>query len=173
MMDERSKVDGVDLDQPAAADTLKSAATDVKHALQDAASNLTTTAKEQTGALKDKALSAIGDAQGKAAEQAKTAASTLRDTANGLDGDLPWMGTALTKAADGLDHLTSALASGDLNDALDAVKGFAKRQPAVFLGLSVALGFAIARVGKTAIETVQPPVQPTSNGVGLTTGVGG
>lgn len=170
-MDERSKNDGVDVGQPEATDKLKTAATDVKQTIQDAASSLKATAKQQTDAIKDQALTALGDAQGKAAEQARTAASTLRDTASGLDGDLPWMGTALNKTADGLDYLTSALASGDVNDALDAVKGFAKRQPAVFLGLSVALGFAIARIGKTAIETVQPSTQPASNGVDLTTSV--
>ena len=36
-------------------------------------------------------------------------------------------------------------APGDLN-------AFARRNPALFLGASVALGFALARVGKTAIE---------------------
>mgnify|MGYP000512920717 CR=1 FL=1 len=33
---------------------------------------------------------------------------------------------------------------------------FAKRQPAIFLGASVALGFALARIGKTAIEEAAP-----------------
>ena len=32
------------------------------------------------------------------------------------------------------------------------LNAFARRNPAIFLGASVALGFALARVGKTAIE---------------------
>jgi hypothetical protein len=35
---------------------------------------------------------------------------------------------------------------------MDDLNGFARRQPALFLGASLALGFALARVGKTAIE---------------------
>lgn len=167
-MDERTKVDGVKSADNTAADKLKAAASDVQQVVRDAASDLKAAAKDQTGAIKEKALSAIGDVQTKAADQARTAASTLRDTAAGLDGDLPWMGTALNKTADGLDNLTSAFATGDLNDALEAVKGFARRQPALFLGLSVAAGFAIARVGKTALETVQPPAQASNGAVSST-----
>jgi hypothetical protein len=120
------------------------AVSDVKHAAKDAAA-----------AIKDKAMATAEGVQAKAADQARTAAHTLRDTANGLDGDLPWMKTALNKTADGFDHLTSALNRGDVGQCLNAVTEFARRQPALFLGLSVAAGFALARVGKTAIEEVQ------------------
>jgi hypothetical protein len=117
---------------------------DVKHAAKDAAAT-----------LKDKAMETAEGVQAKAADQARTAANTLRDTANHLDGELPWMKSALNRTADGFDHLTSALNRGDVGQCLNAVTDFARRQPALFLGLSVAAGFALARVGKTAIEEVQ------------------
>jgi len=129
---------------------------DVKQAARNAATSVKDAVKEQTGALKDKAMGAMDEAQAKAAEQTRTAASTLRDTADGLNGELPWMKTALNKTADGFEHLTNALQRGDINTSLKAVGDFARRQPALFLGLSVGLGFALARVGKTAMEGFEP-----------------
>ena len=132
-------------------DTAREASAGIKDALRDASHT-----------LKDKARGAMDDAQTKAAEQSRTAANTLRDTAQGLDGELPWMKTALNKTADGFDHLTTALNRGDVNQAVNAVSDFARRQPALFMGLSVAAGFALARVGKTAIEEIHPPAREPS-----------
>lgn len=137
------------------ADTLQKAQNDQKQTAAKVVSDVKTAAHDQAGALKEKALSAVGDVQDKAASQARSAAAALRDTAAGLEGELPWMRKALDKTADGLEGLTVALASGDINDALETVKGFARRQPALFLGLSIAAGFALARVGKTAVEQAQ------------------
>jgi hypothetical protein len=117
---------------------------DVKHAVKDAAGTVTEKAKE-----------AAEEAQARATEQARSAANTLRDTADRLEGDLPWLDAGLRKAADGLESLTAGLNKGNLQQAVDTVSDFARRQPAAFLGLSVALGFTLARVGKTAVEEVQ------------------
>jgi hypothetical protein len=134
--------------------TAREAATTVKDSLRDT-----------SHALKDKAMGVMGDAQAKAADQSRTAANTLRSTANNLDGELPWMKTALNKTADGFEHLTSALNKGDVNQVMSAVGDFARRQPALFMGLSVAAGFALARVGKTALESSgdspSTPADPT------------
>ncbi|RYG39013.1 MAG: hypothetical protein EON93_00855 [Burkholderiales bacterium] len=158
-MDEHLK--GPDAAAPAE-DKLKAAASDAKHAIQDTASAIAAAAKEQTGALKDKANSAIAGAQEKAAEQGRSAAHTLRDAASGMQTELPWVGMLLNKTAEGVEGLTSALSTGNPNDAMEAVKDFARRQPALFLGLSVAAGFALSRIGKTAIESAQPNVSPAS-----------
>lgn len=138
-----------------ARDSAETAMTDVKQAARDAASTLKHAVKDETDTVRHKAMGLIGDAQTKAADQTRTAATKLRDTANGLDGEVPWMKTALEKTADGFERLNSALGSGDVNELFDTVKDFAKRQPALFLGLSVAAGFALARVGKTAVEGSQ------------------
>jgi len=112
--------------------------------------------REISERVKTQARGVMDDAQTKAAEQSRTAAHTLREAAGGLNGELPWMKTALNKTADGFEHLTSALNRGDVGQALGAVQDFARRQPALFMGLSVAAGFALARVGKTALDQVKP-----------------
>jgi gas vesicle protein len=138
-------------------DRAKSAAettlSDVKQVARDTASALKTTVKDEGEAVKQKAMQAVSDAQTKAADQARTAANTLRDTANRLDGDLPWMNTALNKTADGLERVTNTLNTGDMKQTVHALTQFARNHPALFLGLSVAAGFALARVGKTAMES--------------------
>ncbi|HEX5005876.1 MAG TPA: hypothetical protein VFV70_02115 [Hyphomonadaceae bacterium] len=129
-----------------------SAFTDVKQAARDVASDLKSAVKEEAGTMKEKAMNLVGDAQTKAADEARTAANTLRDTANRLDGELPWMNTALNKTADGLERVTNTLNTGDMKQTVDALTQFARSHPALFLGLSVAAGFALARVGKSAME---------------------
>jgi len=128
----------------------------VKDTARDAVAGVKDGVREIGERVKTQARGVMDDAQNKAADQAKTAAHTLREAAGGLNGDLPWMKTALNKTADGFEHLTTALNRGDVGQALSAVQDFARRQPALFMGLSVAAGFALARVGKTAIEDLQP-----------------
>jgi hypothetical protein len=137
----------------------------IKDAARDAKGTVSDTFAAAKDAAKDKVMGAMDTAQTKAADQARTASATLRDTADRLDGELPWMKTALSRTADGFDHLTTALNRGDLGQALNGVSDFARRQPALFIGLSVAAGFALARVGKTALEGVQPAPQPRTDGV--------
>jgi hypothetical protein len=131
-----------------------------RSAAGDAVSEVKHVAKDAAATIKDKARETAQGVQERAVDETRTAANTLRDTASGLNGDLPWMKTALNKTADGFEHLSGALNRGDVGQCLNAVTDFARRQPALFLGLSVAAGFALARVGKTAIEEIQEH-QPT------------
>jgi hypothetical protein len=141
------------------------ALTNAKQAARDAASTLKSTVRAEAGAVKEKAMDLVGDAQTKAADQARTAANTLRDTANRLEGELPWMNTALNKTADGLERVTNTLNTGDIKQTIDALNQFARNHPALFLGLSVAAGFAVARVGKTAMEGAQASDEQPGQGL--------
>lgn len=86
------------------------------------------------------------------ASSMRAAADTLRRAAEDVSGDHAWIGSALRKSADGLENATASIAGGNLEQGLNELAAFARRQPAMFLGASFALGFALARVGKTAIE---------------------
>lgn len=83
---------------------------------------------------------------------ADSAASALRRAADDVQPDNAWIGKVLRGSADGLEQATRSLAGGDISRGVADLNSFARRQPAIFLGASVALGFALARVGKTAIE---------------------
>jgi hypothetical protein len=86
------------------------------------------------------------------ASSAQSTASALRRAATDVEQDNAWVSQALRKSADGLEQATRALAGGDYSRGIADLNAFARRQPAIFLGAGLALGFALARVGKTAIE---------------------
>ena len=113
--------------------------------------------------IKDSAATVVDRTKQVAAEKASEGAEriaasaqgtveALRRAASDMDGDNAWIGTALRKSADGLDRATRSIAGGDFSRGIADLNNFARNQPAIFLGASVALGFALARVGKTAIE---------------------
>jgi len=127
---------------------------DAAQRIKDSASTLTDRAKEMVSE------SASEGAQ-KVADKAANVASALRRAADDVEGEQAWLGTALRKSADGVERATRSLDGGDLNAALADVNGFARRQPALFLGASLALGFALARIGKAAVEGATPaPSEP-------------
>jgi hypothetical protein len=101
---------------------------------------------------KEAAQSTVERGVERAAGSAESAASALRRAADELQDDNAWIGAGLRKAAQGLERASDSLSGGNFGRALDDLNGFARRQPALFLGASLALGFALARVGKTAVE---------------------
>lgn len=112
--------------------------------------------KEAAGTVIERGKQAASDAATKGAERvsssAETTASALRRAAADVEDDNRMIGTALRKGAESIERAAQSLQGGDLSRVVDDLNGFARRQPALFLGASVALGFALARVGKTAIE---------------------
>ncbi len=124
--------------------------------------------KDSAGRISDSAKSLVSDtatqSAQKVADNAQGVASSLRRAADDVQDDQAWLGAALRKSADALEHATGSLQGGDLNRALSELNGLARRQPALFLGASLALGFALARVGKTAVEQ-QTSAAPTQTAV--------
>lgn len=130
-------------------------------AREDAARRVRDAADTAVKDVKQAAVQGVEDARAKVGDTGHTTASRLRELAGQVEGDMPWMATAFTKSAEGLDSVTDSLTKGDLNQCLAGVSDFARRQPAIFLGASVALGFALARVGKAALD--QPEAHPETD----------
>lgn len=82
-------------------------------------------------------------ARDSAAGRAQRTGEALRDAAERLEGDP--IGSAMVMAADRLEELSDALRHQDIRGALEQVQTFAQRQPALFVGGMLALGFAIGR----------------------------
>jgi len=134
----------------------------VKDAAGNAASEIKAAADSAVKAARNAALLQVEGAREQAGEMGHTTASRFRDIAGQVEQDMPWLSGAFAKSADGLDSVTDSLTRGDLGQTFNALTDFAKRQPAIFLGASVALGFALARIGKTAIEDASPTTQPAT-----------
>lgn len=125
---------------------------DASQRVKDAAQSV----KDTAGTVLERGKQLAGDAAQKGAERANSAAqstsSALRRAADDVEGDNRMIGSALRKGAETIERAAQSLQGGDISRLVDDLNGFARRQPALFLGASVALGFALARVGKTAIE---------------------
>lgn len=116
--------------------------------------------------IKDAASSTVERVKDAAAQQAErgvqqaasgahSTADALRRVADDVGQDNAWISTALRKSAEGIERATQSLEGGDVSRGLTDLNDFARRQPALFLGASLVLGFALARVGKTALEDTQ------------------
>lgn len=136
--------------------------------VRDVAEDSTTRVKDAAdGAIKDvknAAMQGVEDAREKAGDMGHTTASRFRELAGQVESDMPWLSGAFAKSAEGLDSVTDSLTRGDLSQSLSGLSDFAKRQPAIFLGASVALGFALARIGKTALEEATPAMKSKTDG---------
>ncbi len=121
-------------------------------ASDDAARRIKDSATTVVDHTRQLAAEKAGEGAERIATSAQGTAEALRRAATDMDGDNAWIGTALRKSADGLDRATRSIAGGDFSRGIADLNNFARNQPAIFLGASVALGFALARVGKTAIE---------------------
>lgn len=128
----------------------------------DGAERLRRSASEALSATKDAAARGVEEQGAKVMRGVHTTADSLRRAAADVEGDQAWMSTALRKTADGLEAASQSLSGGDVEGAVSKLNDFARNQPALFLGASVALGFALARIGKTAMDASSPPSTPNT-----------
>ena len=73
-------------------------------------------------------------------------AECVLQAAGDLHGDEAWLSSWLERGAYELSGFADELKRNDVAGLAETVQVFARRQPAVFMGAGVALGFAIARV---------------------------
>jgi hypothetical protein len=81
----------------------------------------------------------VADRLSAIAERAHCSAGDLRQ-------DEPWLGNLLERGADELAGMAEELRQQDIADLIGSVEVFARRQPALVMGATVALGFALTRL---------------------------
>jgi hypothetical protein len=81
----------------------------------------------------------------RAADSAQSAAEQARQAAHNLRGDEAWMAGLIEQGADKLTDLAQVLRKNDLATLLTRTEDFARRQPLLFTGAAMALGFALTR----------------------------
>jgi hypothetical protein len=97
-------------------------------------------------------------------DEARATGSTLKQEAKGLTGSLKdglsaqaraqgWLAGLMDRGAQELDSIADDIRRSDVSSLLDSVEVFARRQPALFMGASVALGFALSRVARSGGES--------------------
>ncbi len=112
--------------------------------------------------LKSRASQAMSSAKDEAAHRAEGAKSSIAnemsDVARALRGatdDLRGNSTSkrtVDWVADRLDGMSQAIQNRDTSQLMNEVSGYAKRNPALFLGGAALVGFAISRFAKASSE---------------------
>ena len=85
------------------------------------------------------------DQQQSGADFIKRFAGNIREAARAFESDAPFAARGIDSAADYVEGAGEKIRNGSFRDLVDNASGFAKRQPAAFLGLSVLAGFAAVR----------------------------
>lgn len=144
-------------DAKAAGDAVRQVGQQAKQAGSDAADHAMDVghdAKARASSL----ASALGDKASSMAEAQKSGlADKLEDVAKAvhrsgeqLEGHQNWVAHLVERGAAELNVLATTLRTNDLQGLLANLGSLARRQPALFVGASMAAGFALTRVGRLA-----------------------
>ena len=106
------------------------------------------TASSVAGQVKDKAAEALGGHKDALADRIDEVAHAVHRSGTQFEGQQDWLAGAIERGAAELGSLADALRTRDVGNLLREVRSFAVRQPALFIGASLAAGFALARFGK-------------------------
>jgi hypothetical protein len=126
-----------------------------RHADRRAAGDTAETGIGQT--LRDSTYRRIDEQKTRASETLGSVAGAVRGMTQPLrDGGQTQMADYVNKAADGIERWASQLRQQDLEDAVRGVEQFARRQPAMFLGLAFGAGLIAARFLKSSSPQRSP-----------------
>ena len=106
-----------------------------------------------TQAARSRTLSYVEERKMRFADNINGMADAARSAAQQFDEHgSPAVAEYIQRAAAGLEQFSDSMRNRDVSALVDDVEGFARRQPAVFIGASVALGFLLTRFLKSSSE---------------------
>ena len=138
----------------------KDVALDVKAQAADLTDGVTRAAKENISQLGDAAMDFANSAKGKVEEAAAQRKSLGADyigsiaqatgrAANEFDAELPQAAHYIRQASEQIQGVADTVRHKDVRELVGEVQEFAKRQPTLFFGGAVVLGFAALRFLKS------------------------
>ena len=140
-------------DAEAAASHARAASEDFSARTRDASEEVKERAHGLIGDAKERARSIAGEQKNLAADRVTGFADALRHASSDLDEQGQSIVSGVVRqAADGLERVSGAMRSNDVDDLVGSIEDFARRQPAVFIGSAVLAGFGIARFMKSSSE---------------------
>ena len=114
--------------------------------------------------VKDQVASTASDQKDGIADRIEDVAEAVHRSGERFAGKQDWIAGAIERGASELTTLAGTLRDADIGTILQQVQVFARRQPGLFVGASLAAGFALARFGKVAARQVSTDDLPTMGG---------
>ena len=128
----------------------------VSEAAASASEQVQAQAKSAVNTATDQAGKYASQAKNSAADEVKGVSSALRSAADDMRSGSPQERT-FSQIADSLADVSDTMRDKDLGEMVGAVTDFAKRNPIVFLGSAVMLGFAASRFVKASGSSYSTP----------------
>ena len=126
------------------------AGTDALDQAKDVAQDAKDRAASIASAVGDKASSAAESQKSELADKLEDIAKAVHRSGEQLEGHQDFVAHLVERGAAELSSLATTLRSNDLQSLLGDLGSLARRQPALFVGASMAAGFALTRVGRLA-----------------------
>ena len=142
-------------------DRAREAGAAVKEMAQDASTRGAALAGEVAGNVKDQVLLAAKESKDGLAGRLKDMAGAVHRSGEQLEDQQDWLAQLVERGADELGNLASTVRSNDLRGLVGKLEDIARRQPVLFVGAAMAVGFASARLGKVALAGASRSDLPT------------
>ena len=123
---------------------------DSSHSEHGATNRLKSQADELIQAAKQRAKDVASEQKDAAAAQLGSISRGLRDAAEAMRSDSELAGRYAGRAADELERVSQDLSGADFDELVARTESYARRNPAVFMGVTVAAGFLFARFLKSS-----------------------
>jgi len=156
---EGNKMSGKDLAGKAKdlARDVKSKASDltegVTRAAKDNASQLGDAAMDMANSAKDKVEAAVSERKSLGADYIGSIAQATERAAQEFEAELPQAARYIRQASEQIQGVADTIRERDMRELVGEVQDFARRQPTLFFGGAVVLGFAALRFLKSTAPT--------------------
>jgi hypothetical protein len=130
-----------------------SAATETIHDAQGRAMNLGSDIAKQAASVAESQKDGVAD-------RLEGVAGIFNRSGEELREKEELLALVIDRGADEMTKLAKSLRSNDFKSLFEDLQSLARRQPALFMGTSVAAGFALTRVGRSVV--VGAAAEPTS-----------
>lgn len=127
-------------------------------------------AKQQASSLldqaKNKVITVAATQKDGLATQLDEFAKSVHKSGEQFSGEQEWIADAIERGAVELNSLAASLRDNDVASLIKEVKSVAQRKPALFVGICLAGGLALARVGKLVAADLSREDLPSMPEVG-------
>lgn len=133
----------------------------------DAATPTDSPKANRPGQIADDIRERVSSLGPQAAEGMEHAADAARQAAGSLRDEEAWLARLLDQGADKLSEFAQGLRTNDPQALLSKTEQFARREPVLFTGAAMAIGFALARAATAAARgSVSHPSEEEAAHVG-------
>jgi hypothetical protein len=140
----------------------------VTRAAKDQVDDISTAAKDMAADATGRVKSAMNDQKTAGADYLGTIAQAVQRAAGEFQSDVPQAAQYIRQAAGQIETVANAVRQRDVRELVGEVQEFARRQPTLFFGGAVILGFAALRFFKSSTPSgsahAKPSGAPTSGG---------